>query len=202
MVLSSPRADRVGMHAVAATRHEAGRALWPAWENIDFENRFLSVTNTLTRQDSAVVLRPPKGKRSRRIELADQDLVLLRNHRLRQENSCGSDWVFSDTEGNPLRRHNFLHRAWRKIVTDAEVAPLRFHDLRHTAATLCLAAGVPVKVVQERLGHASAKMTLDVYAKAVPSLQRTIAEKMSGILGDWDTFGDTSAGCEKKNVVK
>jgi len=59
-----------------------------------------------------------------------------------------------------------------------------------------------VKVVQERLGHASAKMTLDVYAKVVPSLQREAAERMASILGDWDTFGNTSEGDAEKNTVK
>ena len=74
--------------------------------------------------------------------------------------------------------------------------------MRHTAATLALAEGVPVKVVQERLGHASAKMTLDVYAKVVPSLQQGAAEQVTGIFRDWHTFGHTSAGSEEKIVVK
>lgn len=61
---------------------------------------------------------------------------------------------------------------------------------------------LPVKVVQERLGHASAKTTLDVYAKAVPSIQPTAAERMPHILGDWVTFGVKPEGDNEENVVK
>jgi integrase len=78
------------------------------------------------------------------------------------------------------------------MVSKAGLGTLRFHDLRHTSATLGLAAGENVKVVQERLGHASAKMTLDVYAKAVPTVQREAAVRMDGILrADGATKGAT-----------
>jgi len=87
-----------------------------------------------------------------------------------------------------------------RIATDTIASARSFPIV--AAATLSLAAGAPVKVVQERLGHASAKMTLDVYAKAVPSIQRGAADQMAGILGDWVTFGVKSEGAEKKNTVK
>jgi integrase len=148
------------------------------------------------------VLRPPKGRRSRRIDLSEHDIQLLQAHHERHLTRYTSDWVFTDTEGKALQRHNFRHRAWRQIVRDAGLEPLRFHDLRHTAATLSLAEGVPLKVVQERLGHASAKMTLDVYAKSVPSLQQKAAEQMTDIFGDWHTSCHTPAGDDGKNVVK
>ena len=75
-----------------------------------------------------------------------------------------------------------MNRVFRPIVRDAGFGPMCFYDLRHTSATLGLAAGENIKVVQERRGHASAKMTLDVYAKAVPTLQREAAARMDGIL--------------------
>jgi len=98
-----------------------------------------------------------------------------------------------DSEGKPLRKDNFMHRVWRPLIRKAGLTPLRFHDLRHTFATLSLAAGVPIKVVQERLGHASAKTTLDVYAKVIPSLQQEAAQQMKLIFGDWHTSWHTSS---------
>jgi len=125
-------------------------------------------THSLTRQKGVTELRPPKGKRNRRVELSDSDLRILRLHHELQLKQIATEWVFANTEGKPLHRRNFLHSTWRRIVDLADLNPLRFHDLRHTSATLGLADGMPVKVVQERLGHASAKMTLDVHAKVVP----------------------------------
>lgn len=190
------------VYLALATGMRQGELFALRWESVDFENRFLSVTNTLTRRKGEVALRPPKGRRMRRVELTDQDIELLHRHRENQNGKGFEEWVFTDTEGNPLHRHNFRHRDWHEIVKAAGLLPLRFHDLRHTAATLSLAAGVPVKVVQERLGHASAKMTLDVYAKAVPSIQRGAADQMTGILGDWVTFWVKSGGAANKNTVK
>jgi integrase len=90
-----------------------------------------------------------------------------------------------------LRKDNFTHRVFRPLLELAGIGGRHFHDLRHTSATLGLAAGENIEVVQERLGHASAKMTLDVYAKAVPSLQREAADRMNTILS---ADGDTSGG--------
>ncbi len=77
---------------------------------------------------------------------------------------------------------NFAFRIFKPIVKKAKSGHIRFHDLRHSSATLSLAAGENIKVVQERLGHASAKMTLDVYAKAVPTSQREAAFRMDSVL--------------------
>ncbi len=190
------------LYLALVTGMRQGELFGLRWENIDFGNRFVSVTNTLIRRKSEVALHPPKGKRMRRIELSDQDIEVLRRHRESQKSKGFEDWVFTDTEGNPLQRHNFRHRDWHEIVEAAGLLPLRFHDLRHTAATLGLAAGAHIKAVQERLGHASAKMTLDVYAKAVPSIQREVADQMTGIVGDWVTFGVKSQGSVEKGPVK
>jgi integrase len=69
-----------------------------------------------------------------------------------------------------------------ELLEKAGIERIRFHDLRHTSATLALSNGDNVKVVSERLGHASAKMTLDVYVKAIPTLQREAATKMDSLL--------------------
>jgi len=67
-------------------------------------------------------------------------------------------------------------------LAKAGLPKIRFHDLRHTSATLLLSAGVHPKVVQERLGHSQISMTMDLYSHALPSMQEDAAEKMNGIL--------------------
>lgn len=151
------------------------------WETVDLRNHFLSVCATLARDaQGRVLLRLPKGKRQRRVDLTPYAVKLLQEHRRKQYPL--TPWVFSDSNGNPMRKDNFAFRIFKPMVKKAKVGHLRFHDLRHSSATLSLAAGENIKVVQERLGHASAKMTLDVYAKAVPTLQREAAVRMDSIL--------------------
>lgn len=94
-----------------------------------------------------------------------------------------SDWIFCDSNGGLLRRSNFLRRSYLPLLRAAGVPKIRFHDLRHTAATLLLLQGVHPKVVQERLGHATISITLDTYSHVLPSLQREAAEKLDALLG-------------------
>jgi integrase len=157
------------------------------WDSVNLNIGFLSVSGTLTKDsDGKLTLRPPKGNRNRRIDLSPLTVGILREHRSRQKRL--TPWVFADTNGNPMRKDNFGHRVFRPLLEAAKLGKLRFHDLRHTAATLMLEGGENVKVVQERLGHASGKMTLDVYAKVVPGLQRETAVRMDSILSvDGDT---------------
>jgi integrase len=91
--------------------------------------------------------------------------------------------VFGDTQGNPLRASNVLRRSFYPLARRAGVPRVRFHDLRHTAATLLLQQGIHPKVVQERLGHASVSLTLDVYSHVVPSMQREAADKLDVVFG-------------------
>jgi integrase len=91
------------------------------------------------------------------------------------------DLVFPRPSGDPLDGCA-VSKAFRRLVTKAGISPLRFHDLRHTAATLMLAAGVHPKVVSERLGHATVAITLNIYSHVLPDLQRDAARLMDGVL--------------------
>ena len=82
-----------------------------------------------------------------------------------------------------MRRSNFTRRSWHQLRERAKLDGVRFHDLRHSAATLLLAAGVHPKVVQERLGHATIGITLDTYSHVVASLQREAADRIDELLG-------------------
>ncbi len=98
------------------------------------------------------------------------------------EGHGGVEWVFCDIDGGPLRKSNVIRRSFRPLLQSAGVPAIRFHDLRHTAATLLLAQGVHPKVVQERLGHAQIAMTLDTYSHVLPSMQREAAEQLDALL--------------------
>ena len=77
---------------------------------------------------------------------------------------------------------NLRQRSWLPPRDRAGLPPIRFHDLRHTAASLALSAGVNVKVVSEMLGHASTAMTLEVYAHTIPGMQKQAADARDAIL--------------------
>lgn len=85
-----------------------------------------------------------------------------------------SEFVFSTVEGRPLRRNNFRRRYWLPAVNETGLMPLRFHDLRHTCASLLIAQGAHAKEIQRRLGHASIVTTMDVYGRLLPVLDKRL----------------------------
>jgi integrase len=92
--------------------------------------------------------------------------------------------VFTDSEGGPIRKSNLLRRNYKPLLKQAGLPPAtRFHDLRHSAATLLLAQGVHPKIVQERLGHSTITLTLDTYSHVLEGMQREAATKLDAILG-------------------
>ena len=95
-----------------------------------------------------------------------------------EENS----FLFPNEIGRPIEATNLLRRSFFPLLEQAGLQRLRFHDLRHTAATLLLAEGIHPKVVQEMLGHSTISLTLDTYSHVIPDLQREAAEKMQALL--------------------
>ena len=94
--------------------------------------------------------------------------------------------VFLSAEGQPIRRSNLHRRSWKPLLKRAGLPDVPFHALRHTAATLALAAGVNPNVVQERLGHSTITLTLDTYSHAVPTMGRDAADRIDALLGGVD----------------
>ncbi len=108
--------------------------------------------------------------------------------RLRQRLAAGPAWedsdlVFCRTDGTPIHPDYFSH-AFTRIVETSGLPRIRLHDLRHTHATLALQAGIHPKVVSERLGHANASITMDIYSHVTPSMQEEVAELISGLVFD------------------
>lgn len=93
------------------------------------------------------------------------------------------DLVFATIEGTPLMMRNLLRRYFKPILKRAQLsANLQLYDLRHSCATLLLAANEHPKVVSERLGHASITLTLDTYSHVLPSMQQAASEKLESLL--------------------
>ena len=90
--------------------------------------------------------------------------------------------IFANEVGRHIEASNLMRRSFRPLLEKAHLPRIRFHDLRHTAATLLLVQGVHVKVVSEMLGHSSVSLTLDVYSHVLPSMQTDAAAKMEALL--------------------
>jgi len=125
----------------------------------------------------------------RRVPLTSTAVEALLRHQRRQEQErafFGSDWVdsglvFCNERGRPLEPSNFLQRSFGPLLADAGVPHIRFHDLRHTAATLMAEQGVHTKVVSEMLGHASIGITLDLYSHVTPSMGQQAVSAMEAL---------------------
>lgn len=173
--------------AVATSLRE-GELLGLKWSDVDLESGTLRVQRQLGIIGKRLV--EPKTNSTRRsMHLPAYALAALRTHRIRQNEArlmLRSDWedndlIFSTHAGRPLMARNVV-REFKNLLKKADLPDIRFHDLRHTAATLMLLQGVPVKVVQERLGHSQISLTLGTYAHVLPSMDKDAADKLDQLL--------------------
>jgi integrase len=161
------------------------------WGDLAAETGILTVRRAIHKiQPGQIIVREPKTARSRRAVALDHGtLAVLAAHRAQVDKLAGmfgrtvqpTDYIFARADGTPWPPPAFS-RAWRSLTASLSIRGVRFHDLRHSAASLMLAAGVPVQLVSARLGHASAGFTLTVYAHALPGAEVEAAEKLAAIL--------------------
>jgi integrase len=161
------------------------------WQDVDLQNGFVSVRKSLVFQSGDWSLDEPKTKGSkRRIHLtsaADESFRVHKNLQLQRQLEMGPvyqdhDLVFPTEIGTPRRGANVVYRSFRPLLQAAGLPQIRFHDLRHTAATLLLSQSVHPKVVSEMLGHSSVRLTLDTYSHVTPTMQQQATEAMESIL--------------------
>lgn len=174
-----------------STGMRRGEILGLKWEDIDFQSGTLSVRRTLSRgKGGRWEEGQPKTAAGRRsIALPTDCLDALKRHRVQQAEErlrLGPLWedhgfVFTGHTGRPLHV-NSLDVQFRKLIETAGVPKIRFHDLRHTSATLMLLIGEHPKIVQERLGHSDISMTLNRYSHVTPGMQKRAADKLSAAL--------------------
>jgi integrase len=167
-----------------------GEAAGLRWEDIDLDARRLAVRRALISVEYKVRVSEPKTARGRRtVALDDLTVDALRAHQDRQTKDieAGGElvertgYVFVREDGHPYHPER-ISQMFVELTKKAELPPIRLHDLRHTAATMALAAGVHPKVVQERLGHANINITLDTYSHVVEGMQDEAAAKVAGLL--------------------
>jgi integrase len=168
-----------------------GEMLALRWQDVDIENAVLSVRRTLTRRGGKVAFGEPKTKKSRRsIRLTPQAVDALRAHlerQLRDMEILGDHYqdqglIFTTDTGAPINPSNLRQRSFTPLLKRAGLPHMRFHDLRHTCATLLLSRGVHPKFVQELLGHATIAITLDTYSHVMPSMGDATAKAMEDAL--------------------
>ena len=154
------------------------------WRDVNFELGTIHIQRNLVELKGKHHLDEPKTKSARRtIKLTGTALVVLREHRKRMlAAGTPGPQVFCDTAGGFLRKSNVCRGSFMRILKLANLRRIRFHDLRHTAATLMLLGGVNPKVVQEALGHSDVSTTLNTYSHVLPSMQDAAADVLEGLL--------------------
>jgi len=160
------------------------------WSDVDLDLGQVSISRGMHHlKDGSYVFTEPKSQRSRRtISLTPSNSLLLRRHRdnLRMDYAMldkaldDNTLIFSNL-GVPLRP-NSVSRAWAMLAVKAKVKVIRFHDARHSHASIMLQKGISPKIIQERLGHSSIAVTMDIYSHVTPGMQTDAAARFDEVL--------------------
>ncbi|CAN5193034.1 site-specific integrase [soil metagenome] len=193
-LLTATRDDRQhALYVVAVTAGlRLGELLGLQWSDIDFDGGRLMVRRALQFQTGkGHVFTEPKTSKSRRtVHLSQRAVTALREHKVRQLEErlmLGSEWkmpelVFTNYTGRPIDPGDMSNRL-KAALKVAGLPAIRFHDLRHTAATLLFQAGTHPKLVQELLGHSSIALTMDTYSHVIPAMHGEVAATMDALFG-------------------
>jgi integrase len=171
-----------------------GELLGLKWDDVDLEDGSLQVRRTLTITKSGPVFTAPKTTSSRRsVKLTSYAIEVLKSHlerQLAEIDRVGSLWspgdadglVFASETGEPLDRRAVTKLKFKPLLKRAGLPEIRFHDLRHTCATLLLTRNVNPKIVSEMLGHSTIAITLDTYSHVLPNMRDQAAAAMEEAL--------------------
>jgi integrase len=186
-LLSAAKDDRLEALYVLAVGAgmRLGEIFGLQWADVDLAARTIMVRRTLSELNGKLFPSEPKTAKGRRkIDLPAIVVAALQRHRKQAmaEGFAAVEWVFCNSIGTPLRRSRFHSQHFKPLLRKAGLPDIRFHDLRHTSATLLLAAGVHPKVVQERLGHSQISVTLDTYSHILPSMQLDAATRLDALM--------------------
>lgn len=155
------------------------------WSDFDLERSTVSVSKTLEWRKGGWRFEDTKRERSRRMVKLQNWVVTLLHKLERAASTSGAglcDLVFTADRGGPINEAKFVGRYFKPLLRSAGLPDIRLYDLRHTAATLGLAAGVSPKIVSEQLGHASVAFTLEVYSHVLPHMQDTAVMQVEALL--------------------
>jgi integrase len=157
------------------TGMRAGELAGLQWGDIDWNGKFLMVRRSIRK---GRIYETKTGK-NRRIDMSDDlldELGAYRRRRLEDALKDGKneipEWLFASSEGTPVDMHNVERREFGKCLEQAKLRKIRFHDLRHTTASLLIQNCAPLAYVKDQLGHSSIKVTVDIYGHLVPGANR------------------------------
>jgi len=180
-----------------STGMREGELLGLRWQDVDLARRTVQVRMNVQETSGRYILAETKTAYSRRTVALTQVAVdaLAAHWRQQQQRRAriGDAWedlglVFPNRNGGIMIPHNITKRSFKKHLEAAGLSrAIRFHDTRHTAATLLLSSGVNVKVVSEMLGHSSVSITLSIYAHVLPHMQQSAVNAMDMLLGSQET---------------
>ena len=152
-----------------------GELLALKWEDVDLPRGLLHVKATLTQTiEGDLVATPPKTRSSMRtVKLLKNTIDMLKEYRKARMDpkATQSTWVFPYWDGGPMRKDSYVRRELKRLMKEAKLPTITFHSLRHTHATMLAVLGVPMKATQERLGHSTSRMTMEVYSHATSAMQ-------------------------------
>jgi integrase len=177
-------------HLIALRGLRRGEAAGLQWSDLDLDARTLTVSGQPQQLAGRMVAGAPKSDAGRRVIALDKTTIAaLREHRLRQQAeraAAGTRWAetryaFTAKTGKPLGPDR-MTRLFRRLVAASGLPPVTLHGLRHGAATLALAAGTDLKVVQDQLGHSTIVLTADTYTSVLPETARAGAEHTAALL--------------------
>lgn len=176
-------------HLALGTGARRGELLGLRWADVDLDAAEVRIRRSLSVVDGVARLLGTKTSRSRTLSIGDAVVSAVRRHRDEQSEirAAASRWedrwglMFTEADGGPIDPMR-LTNEFRELVRRAPVSVIRLHDLRHTHASLLLAAGVPIKVVSDRLGHTTIAMTMDVYGHVLPAMDADAAARLDAVL--------------------
>jgi integrase len=167
-----------------------GEVVGLRWSDVDLEDARISIVQTHVLVNRKVIVSEPKTLKGRRSVALDPATVAalrqLRRRQLEERLAQGEFWtdtglVAIHVDGTPINPR--LFSSWfAQHARAAGLPPIRLHDLRHSYATAALAAGIPAKIVSERLGHANIAITLDTYSHVLPNMQEKAAEQVAKLI--------------------
>lgn len=175
---------------LATTGCRRGEAVGLCWSDVDLETGRVSIRQAITAIDHKIKMGSrTKTARARVVEIDTRTVAVLKTwkaHQAQEKLILGVGYqdhglVFCHPDGRPYHPERFS-REFDRMVERLAVRRIRLHDLRHTWASLALQAGVPLKVVSERLGHATSAVTADIYSHVSPGMQMDAAEKVAALI--------------------
>lgn len=174
-----------------ATGMRRGEILALRWKNLDLDSGTVRVVESLEQTKAGLRFKSPKSEKARAVPLPKFALAELRNWKREQAEALlrlgvrqdGETLICAREDGAPKQPRSLSHK-FAEFVGRAGVPRVRFHDLRHSHATQLLAQGVHPKIVQERLGHSSIAITLDLYSHVSDTLQANAVARLDGAYGE------------------